>query len=295
MISVVIPSYNRRDNVLQLLKDVYAQQGVDFEVIVVDDGSPDDSVEAIRREFPQVNLLVNEVNGGPCVTRNRGVRAAKGETIVGLDSDVSFSDPHLLSRVKELMELYPQVSGLAFRILKPDGKSEDVERWWHPVPIAKFANQRFMTSYFSGTGYAFRKQAMLDAGLFPEALYMHYEEVELALRILDNGGGILHCPDLKVLHHEGKASGRSKVQLYYKPRNQILLALSCFPLWHATIYVLPRIGFQLVRATVNRHLGFFTKAMIDGFIEGKKIVAVRKPLKSSTFIELKRLRRGLSP
>ena len=73
MISVVIPSYNRRDCVLALLADVYAQEGVDMEVIVVDDRSPDNSVEAIRAAYPQVTLLVNEKNGGPAVTRNRGI------------------------------------------------------------------------------------------------------------------------------------------------------------------------------------------------------------------------------
>ena len=70
MISVVIPSYNRRDCVLALLADVYAQEGADFEVIVVDDRSPDNSAEAIRREFPQVTLLVNEKNGGPVLWSN---------------------------------------------------------------------------------------------------------------------------------------------------------------------------------------------------------------------------------
>ena len=81
MISVVIPSYNRRDCVLALLSDLYAQQGVEMEVIVVDDCSPDDSVEAIRRGFPQATVLLNEKNGGPAVSRNRGILAARGEAV----------------------------------------------------------------------------------------------------------------------------------------------------------------------------------------------------------------------
>lgn len=59
MISVVIPSYNRKDCILRLLEDLRAQQGADFEVIVVDDCSPDDTVEVLRRDFPEINLLVN--------------------------------------------------------------------------------------------------------------------------------------------------------------------------------------------------------------------------------------------
>lgn len=295
MISVVIPSYNRRDCILRLLADVYSQEGVEFEVIVVDDCSPDDSAESIRQAFPQVQLLVNEENGGPCVTRNRGVLAARGEIVVGFDSDVSIEDPRLLARVEETLSNHPKVTGLAFRILKPDGVSEDVERWWHPVPVETHAEKSFLTDYFSGTGYAFRKKAMIEAGLYPEYLYMHYEEVELAFRMLDNGGGILHCPDLKVLHHEGKAAGRSKVQLYYKPRNQILLALSCYPLGHAICYLIPRVGFQFLRATSNRHLGSYFRAMIDGFSKGKERLSHRKPLKPETLVHLRALKRGICP
>jgi glycosyltransferase involved in cell wall biosynthesis len=73
MISVVIPSYNRRDGMLALLADLHRQEGVEFEVIVVDDCSPDDSVEAIRSAFPTVRLAKNETNLGPSVTRNRGI------------------------------------------------------------------------------------------------------------------------------------------------------------------------------------------------------------------------------
>ena len=295
MISIVIPSYNRRDAILRLLEGLYRQEGAEFEVIVVDDCSPDDSVAAIRRAFPQVRLFVNEKNGGPAVTRNRGVREAKGEIVVGLDSDVTVVDPFLLSRVEVAFEAHPKASGLAFRILKPDGVSEDVERWWHPVPIAEFADKRFLTSYFSGTGYAFRKDAMIAAGLFPEIFYMHYEEVELALRILDNGGTILHCPDLKVLHHEGKTAGRSRVQLFYKPRNQILLALSCYPFWKAVGYVVPRVGFQFAKAVCNRHVGVFATAIVDGFATARKQLAIRKPLKGPTFLQLRRLREGVAP
>ena len=103
MLSIVIPCYNRSDLILALLRDVYAQRDVDFEVIVVDDCSPDDSVASIRRAFPQTKVLVNEKNSGPAVARNRGVLAAKGEFIVGFDSDVTIPDKHLLKDRKSVV------------------------------------------------------------------------------------------------------------------------------------------------------------------------------------------------
>jgi GT2 family glycosyltransferase len=295
MISVVIPSYNRRDCVVALLRDVFAQQAVDFEVIVVDDCSPDDSVETFRREFPQARIFVNEKNGGPAVTRNRGIREAKGDIIVGFDSDVTTPDVRLLLKVANRFNEHPQVDGLAFRLLKPDGKSEDTPRWWHPVPIDKYADKQFYTSYFSGTAYAFRREALVNAGMYPEILYMHYEEVELAYRILDGGGEILHCPDLVALHHANEVSRRSEVTVFYKPRNQILLAAACLPGFSAIQYVLPRVAYQFVKACRGGHVKDFFRAMRSARTLLPKLLEIRKPLKQQTLQRIVEMKHGLVP
>lgn len=261
MISVVIPSYNRKDCILRLLRDLHAQTGAEFEIIVVDDCSPDDTVEAVRREFPGITLLVNERNGGPCVSRNRGVMAARGEIIVGLDSDVSLSDSELLAKVKSAFEERPEASGLAFRIFQPDGYSEDTPRWWHPVPVDLGKAREFETDYFSGTGYAFRRAPMVRAGLFPEILYMHYEEVELAYRILDQGGTLLYRPDLSVVHHANPVSRRSEIKIFYKPRNQVLLALRCYPVVRGVRYLVPRLAYGLLQGIRHGILGGWFRAM----------------------------------
>jgi GT2 family glycosyltransferase len=295
MISVVIPSYRRRDCVLALLRDVYAQQDVDMEVIVVDDCSPDDSVESFRQEFPEARILVNEKNGGPAVTRNRGIREARGEIVVGFDSDVTIPDPLLLSKVVKRFREHPQVDGLAFRLLKPDGKSEDTPRWWHPVPIEQFADKEFYTSYFSGTAYAFRREPLLKAGMYPEILYMHYEEVELAYRILDGGGEILHCPDLVALHHANEVSRRSEVTVFYKPRNQILLAAACLPGVKALKYVLPRTCYQFAKACRGGHVRDFFRAMRSARALLPKLMENRKPLKFETLQRIGEMKHGLTP
>lgn len=287
MISVVIPSYNRRDCMLALLADVFRQKGVDFEVIVVDDCSPDDSAEAIRREFPAVRLLVNEANGGPAVSRNRGIREARGELIVGFDSDVTIPDPMLLAKAAACFQESDAVAGLALRIFKPDGVSEDVGRWWHPQPIADHADKRFFTSYFSGTAYAFRREAVMAAGLFPELLYMHYEEVELAWRILDGGGKILHTPELAVLHHANPVSRRSEVEVFLKPRNQLLLAASCLPLAQAFRFLVPRTSFQCAKACLHGHPLDFLRAMRSAIQLLPRQLALRKPLRRETLALLR--------
>jgi GT2 family glycosyltransferase len=266
-----------------------------MEVIVVDDRSPDDSVEAIRREFPQVTLLVNEKNGGPAVTRNRGIRAAKGDIVVGFDSDVTIPDEHLLSKVEARFKALPKVTGLAFRLLKPDGESEDTPRWWHPVPIESYAEKEFFTSYFSGTAYAFRREELVKAGMYPEILYMHYEEVELAFRVIDQGGSILHCPELVALHHANEVSRRSEVTVFYKPRNQILLAVACLPGLKAIQYVVPRTCYQFAKACGGGHVKDFIRAMKSAKQLFPKLLALRKPLRAETLQRIGAMKQGLAP
>ncbi|MEO8617178.1 MAG: glycosyltransferase [Luteolibacter sp.] len=290
MISVVIPSFNRRDCVLRLLKDVYAQQEVDFEVIVVDDSSADDTVTAVCREFPQVTMLVNKSNGGPCVARNRGICAASGEIIIGFDSDVTISDHRLLVKIRDAFVESTTASGFAFRLLMPDGVTDDAPRWWHPVSLEEGKGTHFETDYFSGTGYAFRRHAMIGAGLFPEILYMHYEEVELAHRIIDNGGSIIYRPEFSVLHHANEVSRRSEIQVFYKPRNQILLVLSYYPIWGGICYLVPRVIFQFVKALKYGHVKDFCRAMNDALRKSRLLLPVRKPLKRDTLQKIRRLR-----
>jgi GT2 family glycosyltransferase len=277
MLSIIIPSYNRRDLILGLLRDVYSQKAADFEVIVVDDCSPDDSVAAIRREFPQTQVLVNEKNSGPAVARNRGVLAAKGEFIVGFDSDVTIPDKFLLKKIAEAFQNEPTVACLALRILKPDGHSDDVERWCHPQPL-KFADHPFLTSYFSGTAYAMRREPMIRAGLYPEIFYMHHEEVELAFRLLDQGDSIRHCPYLSVLHHASPISARSYVETFYHPRNQILLVLLSYPLVRGIIHIIPRTLYQCGLALKNGHLKIYFSAVSDALSLAGPILEIRRPL-----------------
>lgn len=286
MISIVIPSYNRRDSTIALLHDIDAQEDEPFEVIVVDDHSSDDTVATIRELYPQVLVLENPTNVGPAVTRNRGILVASGDIVVGLDSDVTIPDSLMIHKIRAMMKS-SQATGFAFRIKATDGESDDAPRWWHPYPIDTYASKTFYTPYFSGTAYAFRKEALIKSGLFPEILYMHFEEVELGWRILDQGGSILYSPDLQVVHHPHTISKRNRVEVFYKPRNQILLAVSCLPFPQVISYVAPRIAYQLFKACFRGHLTQFFESMGSAARLLPRQLSRRRPLRKTTIQHIK--------
>lgn len=289
-ISVVVSSFNRVALVLDLLADLRRQRDVRIETIVVDDVSSDNTVEAIQSGFPEVRVFRNDRNSGPCVSRNRGIRHASAPLVVGLDSDVTFPDDRVLARVRDRFVSAPPMTAFAFRVLASDGQSDDGPRWYHPRPITSHADREFETDYFSGTAWAFRRTEIEAVGLFPEAIFQYYEEVEVTYRFLDAGGRVLYAPELAVKHHTGTRSGWTDHRFYHTPRSQILLAVACLPAARATWFLSTRLGMSLVRAIGAGKLGPYVRGVRSGIRDGRRRADARRPLKKDTWRRIRELR-----
>lgn len=90
LVSIVMPAYNAAKFIRETIASVQAQTDTDWELLVIDDGSKDETVEivtALAKEDPRIRLLQNEKNMGVAKTRNRGIELASGEYIALLDSD----------------------------------------------------------------------------------------------------------------------------------------------------------------------------------------------------------------
>lgn len=122
-ISVVVPLFNKRDEVGATLRSVLAQTLRPKEIIVVDDGSTDGSAEVVRAiGSPLVQLLVQS-NAGVCVARNRAVAEARGEYIAFLDADDCW-EPGYLAEIAALIAEFPGcgIYSTAFWVLDGRGR-----------------------------------------------------------------------------------------------------------------------------------------------------------------------------
>ena len=93
-VSVIVPTWERRESVLRAVRSVLAQTFEDFELIVVDDGSTDGTAEALAGLDPRIRYEWQE-NGGPASARNAGLRLAEGRIVAFLDSDNRWLPDHL--------------------------------------------------------------------------------------------------------------------------------------------------------------------------------------------------------
>ncbi|WP_459040623.1 glycosyltransferase family 2 protein [Stenotrophomonas sp. PSU-St83] len=106
LVSVVIPLFNRRDSIMRAINSVLSQDGVELELIVVDDGSTDDSVALVERQISDSRLrIIQQQNAGACSARNAGIDAARGEFVAFLDSDDMFLPGHLSQSLRRLREM----------------------------------------------------------------------------------------------------------------------------------------------------------------------------------------------
>lgn len=113
LVSVIIPTYNHRDYVLQALESVFAQTFKDYEVIVVNDGSPDDTAETLRPMGESGRIrYIEQPNAGQAAARNRGLAEARGEFIAFLDDDDVWPADKLEWQV-ELLRNRPDVGMVA--------------------------------------------------------------------------------------------------------------------------------------------------------------------------------------
>ncbi len=122
MISVVIPLYNKEQIIEKCLQSVLSQDYDDFEVIIVNDGSTDRSVEIVKAIDDSRIRLIEQENGGPSKARNTGVKNAKGDWIVFLDADDEFLSG-ALKKFCNLIQNHPNVSMFGCSYITNDGKN----------------------------------------------------------------------------------------------------------------------------------------------------------------------------
>lgn len=186
-ISVIMPVYNRANAVGRAVVSVLGQSFEDFELIVIDDGSTDRTVEALRTiRDPRLRLIELEQNIGGNAARNHGICEARAELVTFLDSDDEYLPDRLASTVRYLAE-HPEVDLLVDACVKrwPEapGKRDLVRRNPELEGNDAVLAALFDRSLFKATpGITVRREAAVRAGLFDESLRRR-QDYDFILRV----------------------------------------------------------------------------------------------------------------
>jgi glycosyltransferase involved in cell wall biosynthesis len=177
-VSVIIPTYNRRDLVQKALQSVFAQTYRDFEIVVVDDGSTDDT-RAVVEGIALVRYLFQK-NGGPASARNLGIRQAQGQLIAFLDSDDVWL-PEFLSAQVDVLRRYPEVALVCARSIVGKKEAKDFPLGRELI-VGDLYPKLYERSFVRTPATVVRKSCLDAVGGFNES-YRWSEDHDLWLRI----------------------------------------------------------------------------------------------------------------
>jgi glycosyltransferase involved in cell wall biosynthesis len=168
LISVIIPTYNRAHFIRDALESVFTQTFKDYEVIVVDDGSTDNTQTALEPYMERIRYMRQE-HRGVATARNWAIREARGTFVAFLDSDDVWEAAALETFLGILQEEDVAVAASANRLIRQDGEPlGGFEKKRSPGPY--FTTRSLLGSDFCLPGHACRKACFDDCGLFDEAL-----------------------------------------------------------------------------------------------------------------------------
>lgn len=222
LFSVVIATHNRAGYIRTTLESVRRQEFTDYEVIVVDDGSTDGTLEVLR-DFPWVKVLPRE-NAGPGAARNFGVRASAGEYIAFLDSDDVWF-PWTLATFANVVEQNgrPDLVAAKLELFWDDEELRAVQREPTRVEVFKDYFESSRKGYFVGACMMVVRRSLFDeVGGFTERR-IYAEDCDLALRLgLGKGFAQIQSPVTFGYRQHGANARRNHTLIYEGTMNLVL-------------------------------------------------------------------------
>lgn len=241
--SICIVSLNGGKVLPACLRALRLTLGPPFEVIVVNNGSSDDTALIVTRDFPEVRLINAPRNLGFAGGNNLALRHARGDILILLNDDTEAA-PDWLARIDPLWQSDPHIGIIGFKLLFPGGKVQhaggiirangltDHKDYDQADSAGEGSGGESLIDchYVTGAAMAFRREVLmqigyLDAGYFP----IYFEEVDFCLQTRRAGWRCVVAPAARVVHHESQQTGRRSVGYYKKyNRMRVRFVLKCF-------------------------------------------------------------------
>lgn len=237
-LGIVIVNYNTRDRLRDCLRSLDAARNVSLVTYVVDNSSTDGSADMVRTEFPRVDLIASQINGGYSYANNLGLRKILALNPVPAYTLLLNADtvvpPDALAQMVQFFQAHPQVGAAGPKLVMANGKLDLACRRSFPSPEIAIYHALGLTKLFSkskrfgryqmtfldedqtaevdsvvGAFMMMRTETLQHAGLLDETYFMYGEDLDLALRIKKHGWKIYYYPAVQVLHIKRESSKNS--------------------------------------------------------------------------------------
>ncbi|MEK7203303.1 MAG: glycosyltransferase family 2 protein [Patescibacteria group bacterium] len=240
-ISIIIVSWNVKEKLRQNLAELYKSIGdFSFEVFVVDNNSADNTVEMVKKEYPQVKLIINQENFGFSRANNQAIKIAQGRYILLLNPDMRMFDNTLLNMISWLNQ-HEKVWVAGCKLVDENANIIKHIRCFptlidqlaiilkiphfFPAILNKYLRNDFdyakssIVNSIRGGFFMIRRQTVEKIGLLDERYFLWFEEVDYCMRVKQAGGEVWYMPTAECVDLVGqsfKQLDRGVTQRYFR-------------------------------------------------------------------------------
>jgi len=292
-LSVIIVNYNVRYFLEQAVRSALdALQGLDAELIVVDNASSDDSAQMMGGVFPEVQYIYLDDNLGFSKANNVGIQASKGEYVLLLNPDTVVAEDAFAKSI-QFMDAHPDAGGLGVHMIDGSGQFLPESKRGLPTPKAAFykifglssllpKSERFgkyhlgyldkekthSVDILSGAYMMMRREALDKAGLLDETFFMYGEDIDLSYRLIKAGYKNYYFPEARIIHYKGESTKKGSVNyVFVFYRAMVIFAKKHFDKGQASLFgflIELAIYFRAGLAITRRLFGGLWQMAIDG-------------------------------
>ena len=245
LVSVILLNHNGKNFLNECLESVLNSNYHNFEVLLIDNASTDDSIKIAKEKFgksPYLRILRNFDNLGFAAGNNVGVKYGQGEYVVFLNND-TIVEPHWLVELVSVMETDAKIGAAQSKLLSLadkrfiDSAGDFIDYYGFPIRRGSWGEEDkgqydLIEEIFSARGAAaiVRSKILTEIGAFDADFYLNYEDIDLCWRIRLNGYKIVFVPKSRVYHMGGASVTSSTLSIFYTEKNRIsalLKNMSC--------------------------------------------------------------------
>jgi N-acetylglucosaminyl-diphospho-decaprenol L-rhamnosyltransferase len=241
-VSVILVSWNTRKLLLDCLASLSKAIGnLHVDIWVVDNGSRDNSVAAVRQQFPTAQLIENHGNPGFAAANNQAIVASAGRYALLLNSD-TIAEPRSIERLVRFADAHPRAGIVGAQLLNPDhsfqasyasfpslrsellsvtGVGPRMFGYWYPSYGPRRSQVTRQVDWVQGACMLARKAAIRQAGLMDEQYFMYNEEIDWCRCMWRAGWEIWYLPEARIIHYGGQSTSqvrRAMIQALYRSK-----------------------------------------------------------------------------
>jgi len=295
-VAIILLNWNSFDHSSNCIESLQLCDYLNFEIIVVDNGSIDGSGNLLKAKFPDINLIASATNEGFAAGNNRGFSYAIENQFtyaMMLNNDV-FVEPNFISKLINYMESHPETGAIQPKIFF----NHDRKKIWNGGSyflswLGWTYSKRYMrragvlqsqfqqVEWITGCAFLTKTSILQEVGLLEEAFFIYYEDVDLSFRIRSKGYQLTFHPE-SIIYHIAGSSNKAKVKgkegysspivHYLNSRNHIwfLKKWTKWYQWPSTLVILFLYYLSIMFYFALRWRRTKLKSVLRGILDGMK-------------------------